>query len=72
MNEKEAESLNRSITASEIQALMKRLSAYKSPGLNVYTGEFHKTFKEELTPILLRLFKKKKKSRKREAPKFIL
>ena len=70
LNEKEAESLNRSITASEIQALMKRLSAYKSPGLNVYTGEFHKTFKEELTPILLILLQKN--PRKGKTPKLFL
>ena len=55
LNEKEAESL---VTADEIKAVIKKLLAHKSLGLYSFTGEFYKTFKEELTSILLRLFKK--------------
>ena len=58
-NQEEAESLNRLITTSETEATVtKKLSAHKSPGLDSFTGEFYKTFKEALTPILLRLFQK--------------
>ena len=58
LNEEEAESLNRSTTAGEIEAGIKNLQAHKSPGPDGFTGEFKKTFKEELIPILHRLFEK--------------
>ena len=54
----EAESLNRPITADKIEAIVKKLLAHKSPALDVFTGEFYKAFKEELTPIFHRLFQK--------------
>ena len=58
LNEEEAENLNTPITADQIEALIKKLPTHKSPGPDGFTGEFHKTFKEELTLILLRLFQK--------------
>ena len=61
VNEEEAESLNRMITASEIESIIKKLLAHKSPGPDGFTGEFYKTFKKELTPPLLKLFQKSKK-----------
>ena len=64
LNEEEAESLNRSITADEIEAVIKKLLTHKSPGLDSFTGEFYKAFKEELTPILHRLFQKIQEDRR--------
>ena len=53
-----AESLNRPITANEIEAVIKKPPTHKSPGPDSFTGELYKAFKEEITPILHRLFEK--------------
>ena len=63
LNQKEAQNLNRQITLSEIEAVIKKLLVHKNPGLHCFTGEFYKTFKEELTPILLKLFQKTQEGR---------
>ena len=56
LNEEEAESLNTPVTPDEIETVMKKLPAHKSPGPDGFTGEFYRAFKGELTPILHRLF----------------
>ena len=57
LNEEEAESLNRPITADEIEAVTKKFPTHKNPGPDSFT-KFYKAFKEELTPIIHRLFQK--------------
>ena len=54
----EIENLNRSITSMEIKIVIRNLPANKSPGPDGFTAEFHQKFREELTPILLKLFQK--------------
>ena len=58
MNQEEIENLNRPITSTEIKTLIKNLPTNKSPGPDGFTGEFCQKFREELTPILLKLFQK--------------
>ena len=58
LNQKEIENINRTITSTEIETVILKLSANKSPRLDSFTGEFHQTLKEELTPVLLKLFQK--------------
>ena len=56
MNQEEIENINRPITSTEIETMVKNLPTNKSPGPDGFTGEFYQTFREELTPILLKLF----------------
>ena len=52
------EDLNRPIMKMEIKTLIKNLPTNKIPGPDSITGEFYQKFREELTPILLKLFQK--------------
>ena len=56
LNQEEFEQINRPITSNEIETIIKNLPTNKSPGPDGFTGKFYKTFREKLTPILLKLF----------------
>ena len=56
LNQEEIENMSRAITSNEIETVIKNLPTNKSPGPDGLTGEFYQTFREELTPILPKLF----------------
>jgi len=58
LNQEERENLNRPITSTEIETVIRNLPANKNPGPDGFTDEFYKKFREELTSILLKLFQK--------------
>ena len=58
LKQEEIENMNRPITSNEIETVIKNLTTNKSLGPDDFTGEFYQTFREELTPILLKLFQK--------------
>ena len=56
LNQEEIDDINRPITSTEIETVIKTLPTNKCPGPDGSTGEFYQTFSEELTPILLKLY----------------
>ena len=58
LDQKEIENLNRPITSTEIEAVIRNLPASKNLGPAGFTAEFYQKLREELTPILLKLFQK--------------
>ena len=58
LNQEETENLNRLITSTETETVIKSSQKNKSPGPDSSTGEFYQTVKEDLIPILFKLFYK--------------
>ena len=56
LNREEIENIHRPMINTEIETVIKNLPTNKSPGPDGFTVDFYQTFREELTPILLKLF----------------
>ena len=48
LNQEEIENINRQITSTEIENVIRNLLTNKSPGPDGFTGEFYQTFRGEL------------------------
>ena len=58
LNQDKIEKMNGQITRTEIETVINKLPTNKSPGPDGFIGKFYQTFREQLTPILLKLFQK--------------
>ena len=61
LNQKEVETLNIPITRAEVEAAINNLPTKKIPAPDEFTAKFYQTYKEELVPLLLKLFSTKQK-----------
>ena len=58
LNQEEIRKMNRPITSPGIEFEIKKLPNIQKSRTDSFTGEIYQTFREELTPILLKLFPK--------------
>ena len=58
LNQEEIEIMNNPVISTEIEAVIKNLPKNKSPGPDGFTAKFYQKFREELTPVLCKLFQK--------------
>ena len=56
--QEEVEIMNNPVICTEIETSIKNLPKNRSPGPDGFSREIYQTFREELMPILLKLFQK--------------
>ena len=58
LSQEEIENMKRQFTSNEIETVVKKKKIPINQSLDGFAGEFYKTFREELTTILLKQFQK--------------
>ena len=67
----EIENMNRLNTSNKIESVILKLLINKNSGSDGFIDEFYRTCREELTPILLKFFQKKKYCKGRNTSKLV-
>ena len=58
LTQKETENQNKPITSNKIESVIKKLPKNKTPRPDGFTSEFYQTYREDIIPILLKVFQK--------------
>ena len=58
LNQEEIDNIDRPVVSTEIKTMIKNLPTNISPGPDGFICKFYQKFREELIPILLKLFQK--------------
>ena len=61
LNQEETDNLNRLITSSEIEFVIKNSPSKQKPSIE-WLGEFYQTYNKELIPTFLKVFQKTKEN----------
>jgi hypothetical protein len=64
LNLKDINHLSHPSACNEFKVVVKNLPTKKSPGPDGFTAKFYQTCKEELTPVVLKLFQEIKRGKK--------
>ena len=58
LTKEETQKLNKPITSKELEMVIKKLPKNKTPGPDGFTVVFYQAYREDIIPVLLKVFQK--------------